>query len=185
MLPRYEQAARTDMTRVPVPRYDLLAMQHYLFGSIQFSRGCPFQCEFCDIIVTFGRRPRLKTAGQIISELEALRRQGVEIVFIVDDNLIGNKKAVAPLLEALGAWQEAHGFPFIFATEASLDLAEDAGADGADARRQHPERVRRHRDAQRSIAPGDVEAPEREDRAAPSSSGCMRFRMRASKCGRA
>ena len=58
--PRYEQGERSDMTRVPVSRYDLLAMQHYLFGSVQFSRGCPFQCEFCDIIVTFGRRPPLE-----------------------------------------------------------------------------------------------------------------------------
>jgi radical SAM superfamily enzyme YgiQ (UPF0313 family) len=122
---RYEQTARTDMSRVPVPRYELLDMQHYLFGSIQFSRGCPFQCEFCDIIVTFGRVPRLKTAAQIIAELEALRARRMEIVFIVDDNLIGNKKAVTPLLETLGAWQEANGFPFVFVTEASLDLAED------------------------------------------------------------
>ncbi|HWF85665.1 MAG TPA: radical SAM protein [Vicinamibacterales bacterium] len=122
---RYEQAMRTDMTRVPVPRYDLLEMGRYLFGSIQFSRGCPFQCEFCDIIVTFGRRPRLKTAAQIVRELDALRAHGMEIVFIVDDNLIGNKRAVTPLLETLQAWQEAHGFPFVFVTEASLDLAED------------------------------------------------------------
>ena len=100
-------------------------MQRYLFGSIQFSRGCPFQCEFCDIIVTFGRRPRLKTAAQIVRELDALRAHGMEIVFIVDDNLIGNKRAVTPLLETLQAWQEAHGFPFVFVTEASLDLAED------------------------------------------------------------
>ena len=60
------------MTTLPVPRYDLLKMQHYLFGSVQFSRGCPFQCEFCDIIVTFGRRPRLKTSEQILRELETL-----------------------------------------------------------------------------------------------------------------
>jgi len=59
---RYEQAEKTDMSTVPTPRFDLLKMRHYLFGSVQFSRGCPFQCEFCDIIVTFGRRPRLKTA---------------------------------------------------------------------------------------------------------------------------
>ena len=65
------------MTTVPTPRFDLLKMQHYLFGSVQFSRGCPFQCEFCDIIVTFGRRPRLKTAPQVIAELEALRAQGM------------------------------------------------------------------------------------------------------------
>jgi radical SAM superfamily enzyme YgiQ (UPF0313 family) len=124
---RYEQPARTDMTRVPVPRYDLLDMPQYLFGSVQFSRGCPFQCEFCDIIVTFGRRPRLKTPAQVIAELDQLLARRMEIVFIVDDNLIGNRKGVAPLLEAVRAWQEAHGFPFIFVTEASLDLAEDAG----------------------------------------------------------
>ncbi len=114
------------MTRVPVPRYDLLDMRQYLFGSIQFSRGCPFRCEFCDIIVTFGRRPRLKTPAQILRELEALLSLGTEIVFIVDDNLIGNKHAVRPLLEAVAQFQEDHGFPFIFTTEASLDLAEDA-----------------------------------------------------------
>jgi radical SAM superfamily enzyme YgiQ (UPF0313 family) len=122
---RYEQTARTDMSGVPVPDYSLLEMQHYLFGSIQFSRGCPFQCEFCDIIVTFGRRPRLKTVPQVLGELETLRRSGMEIVFIVDDNLIGNRKAVTPLLEAVASWQEENGFPFIFVTEASLDLAEE------------------------------------------------------------
>src|SRR5437763_9823892 len=99
------------MTILPTPRFDLLKLHHYLFGSIQFSRGCPFQCEFCDIIVTFGRRPRLKSAAQILRELDALRARGMEIVFIVDDNLIGNKKAVRPLLEAVRDWQEAHGFP--------------------------------------------------------------------------
>jgi radical SAM superfamily enzyme YgiQ (UPF0313 family) len=124
---RYEQAARTDMTGVPAPRYDLLDMPHYLLGSVQFSRGCPFQCEFCDIIVTFGRRPRLKTPDQVLAELDRLLAARMEMVFIVDDNLIGNRKGIVPLLEAVQAWQEAHGFPFIFVTEASLDLAEDAG----------------------------------------------------------
>ncbi|HYT95039.1 MAG TPA: radical SAM protein, partial [Gemmataceae bacterium] len=122
---RYEQAEKTDMTKVPVPRFDLLKMHHYLFGSVQFSRGCPFQCEFCDIIVTFGRRPRLKAAAQVVAELEALRAQGVRITFIVDDNLIGNKQAIKLLLRDLVAYQEAHGYPFVFFTEASLDLAED------------------------------------------------------------
>ena len=89
------------MTRVPVPRFDLLATRHYLFGSVQFSRGCPYQCEFCDIIVTFGRRPRLKTAPQVIAEIGALHRQGVEIAFIVDDNLIGNKRAIQLVLESV------------------------------------------------------------------------------------
>ena len=82
------------MSKVPTPRFDLLKMQHYAFGSLQFSRGCPFQCEFCDIIVTFGRRPRLKTSEQVIKELDALWAQKMRIVFIVDDNLIGNKKAI-------------------------------------------------------------------------------------------
>src|SRR5947209_9175081 len=122
---RYEQAAKTDMTKVPTPRFDLLNMDHYLFGSVQFSRGCPFQCEFCDIIVTFGRRPRLKTSTQILAELEALRAQKIEIAFIVDDNLIGNKKAIKLLLHDLVDYQQANGYPFDFFTEASLDLAED------------------------------------------------------------
>ena len=96
--PRYEQVERTDMTKVPTPRFDLLKMRHYAFGSVQFSRGCPFQCEFCDIIVTFGRKPRIKTTGQIFKELEALRTQGIRIAFIVDDNLIGNKAAIKQVL---------------------------------------------------------------------------------------
>jgi radical SAM superfamily enzyme YgiQ (UPF0313 family) len=122
---RYEQTERTDMTSVPTPRYDLLKTRQYMFGGVQFSRGCPFQCEFCDIIVTFGRRPRLKTSSQMIAEIEALRRAGLDLVFIVDDNLIGNKQAVKVLLRELAAWQEENGFPMTFFTEASLDLAED------------------------------------------------------------
>src|SRR5215469_2316618 len=86
---RYEQAEKTDMRRVPVPRFDLLKMNRYAFGSVQFSRGCPFQCEFCDIIVVYGRRPRIKSANQIIAELGALRAVKVPFVFVVDDNLIG------------------------------------------------------------------------------------------------
>src|SRR4051812_17075057 len=76
---RYEQDEKTDMSTVPVPRFDLLKMRQYAFGSLQFSRGCPFQCEFCDIIVTFGRRPRIKTSAQVIDELEALRAQGIRM----------------------------------------------------------------------------------------------------------
>ena len=122
---RYEQAEKTDMTRVPVPRFDLLKMERYAFGSLQFSRGCPFQCEFCDIIVTFGRRPRLKTGAQVIAELEAIRRTGQRIVFIVDDNLIGNKKAIKAVLREVIAWQQRNGYPLSFFTEASIDLADD------------------------------------------------------------
>ncbi|WP_445169418.1 B12-binding domain-containing radical SAM protein [Mycolicibacterium sp. Dal123E01] len=122
---RYEQPDRTDMTQVPVPRYDLLKTKNYVFGSIQFSRGCPFQCEFCDIIVTFGRKPRLKTSAQVIAELEAMRKAGLSIGFIVDDNLIGNKAAVKVLLQDVHEWQEREGYPLQFFTEASLNLAED------------------------------------------------------------
>ena len=104
---------------------DLLKAKDYLFGSVQFSRGCPFQCEFCDIIVTFGRRPRLKTSTQVIAELEAMRKQRLKIAFIVDDNLIGNKAAVKELLRELAAWQAGEGYPFTFFTESSLNLAED------------------------------------------------------------
>jgi len=123
---RYEQAERTDMTQVPTPCFELLKMQHYMFGSVQFSRGCPYQCEFCDIIVTFGRRPRLKTSAQVKAELEALRAQKIFIAFVVDDNLIGNKKAIKALLRDLIGWQQEQGYPMSFFTEASLDLAEDA-----------------------------------------------------------
>jgi radical SAM superfamily enzyme YgiQ (UPF0313 family) len=123
---RYEQAEKTDMSKVPTPRFDLLKMRHYAFGSVQFTRGCPFQCEFCDIIVTFGRRPRIKTIPQIIAELEAMYAQKMGIVFIVDDNLIGNKKAIKEVLRAVVAWQHKNGYPLVFFTEASIDLADDA-----------------------------------------------------------
>jgi radical SAM superfamily enzyme YgiQ (UPF0313 family) len=123
---RYEPTAFTDMATVPVPRYDLLRMRRYLFGSLQLSRGCPFQCDFCDVIVTFGRRARAKTWPQVAAELDELRRQRMEIVFIADDNLAGNRRAIKPLLRGMAAWQEAHGYPTMFAAEASLDLAEDA-----------------------------------------------------------
>jgi radical SAM superfamily enzyme YgiQ (UPF0313 family) len=122
---RYEQAEKSDMTKVPTPRFDLLKMHRYAFGSLQFSRGCPFQCEFCDIIVTFGRRPRIKTADQVIAELEAIRRAGIPIAFIVDDNLIGNKKAIKPVLRAVIAWQERRNYSLTLFTEASIDLADD------------------------------------------------------------
>jgi radical SAM superfamily enzyme YgiQ (UPF0313 family) len=122
---RYEQAEKTDMATVPAPRLDLMPMGKYVYGSVQLSRGCPFTCEFCDIIVVFGRRPRIKTTAQIIAELEACLAAGKDNLFIVDDNLIGNKKAVKALLREIIVWQEARGFPLKFATEASIDLAED------------------------------------------------------------
>ena len=122
---RYEQTQKTDMTKVPCPRYDLLDAKQYVFGSLQISRGCPFQCEFCDIIVTFGRRPRLKTSQQVLTELDGMKRAGMEIAFIVDDNLIGNKQAIKPVLREVVAWQKRNGYPFTFFSEASIDLADD------------------------------------------------------------
>lgn len=122
---RYEQAERTDMATVPAPRLDLLRMKDYALGSLQFSRGCPFECEFCDIIVTFGRRPRIKTSRQVLAELDGLLAAGKRTAFIVDDNLIGNKRAIKPLLKDVIGWQKAHGYPLMFATEASIDLADD------------------------------------------------------------
>jgi len=121
----YEQADRTDMSTVPPHRLDLIDLADYAFGSVQFTRGCPFTCEFCDIIVIFGRRPRLKTSPQIVVELEALRRHGAEVVFIVDDNLIGNKKAIKEVLRDVIDWQRRHNYPLTFFTEASVDLADD------------------------------------------------------------
>jgi radical SAM superfamily enzyme YgiQ (UPF0313 family) len=123
---RYEQSEKTDMSRVPAPRLDLLKIQHYAFASLQFTRGCPFQCEFCDIIVVFGRRPRLKTPKQILAELDDLLKYKIPLAFIVDDNLIGNKKAMKELLKHVIAWQETNGYPLAFTTEASIDLADDA-----------------------------------------------------------
>jgi radical SAM superfamily enzyme YgiQ (UPF0313 family) len=122
---RYEQKEKTDLSKIPVPRLDLLKMNRYAFGSVQFSRGCPFTCEFCDIIVIFGRRPRLKTSAQVLAELDALRAQKLSLVFIVDDNLIGNKKAIKEVLHDVIAWQKRNGYPLMFVTEASIDLADD------------------------------------------------------------
>ena len=94
--------------------------------SVQFSRGCPFQCEFCDIIVLYGRKPRTKNPEQLVAELQCLYDLGWRrSVFLVDDNFIGNKRNVKLLLPLLRQWQIDNGFPFSFATEASVDLAAD------------------------------------------------------------
>lgn len=121
----YKQEQPTDMTALPMPRFDLLKAQRYATGSVQFSRGCPFLCEFCDIIVTFGRRPRMKRPEQVIEELDQLRKSGFFTVFIVDDNFIGNKKAAKELLRAIITWQRQHSYPLRLNTEASINLADD------------------------------------------------------------
>jgi radical SAM superfamily enzyme YgiQ (UPF0313 family) len=122
---RYEQTERTNLAKLPAPRLDLLSMNDYQFGSIQMTRGCPFTCEFCDIIVVFGRQPRIKTSAQILSELDQLVAAGKETIYIVDDNLIGNKKAIKTVLRDIIAWQKSRHYAVTLAAEASIDLAED------------------------------------------------------------
>jgi hypothetical protein len=122
---RYEQSAFTDMSSLPAPRLDLLRMGQYLTGGIQLSRGCPFRCEFCDVVLTYGHRARAKTGRQVTAELDELHRQRMPIVFIADDNLAGNRQAIKPLLQSIAAWQEANGYPIMLSSSASLDLAED------------------------------------------------------------
>jgi len=115
-----------DLTRSPVPRFDLLKLDRYLHVGVQFSRGCPFECEFCNVIDLNGRIPRTKSPAQMLRELEALRALGYRgHVDFVDDNLIGNRKAVKPFLRELATWLGASGRPFEFTTEASLDLGSD------------------------------------------------------------
>jgi hypothetical protein len=117
----------TDVTTSPVPRFELITFDHYLQMSVQFSRGCPFTCEFCDIIELYGRVPRAKTPQQMLGELDALYRLGWRgHVDFVDDNLIGNKKAVKAFLPILADWLKARDYPFEFTTEASINLADDA-----------------------------------------------------------
>jgi radical SAM superfamily enzyme YgiQ (UPF0313 family) len=123
--PLYQETGTVSLADSPVPRFDLLDLSRYQAVSLQFSRGCPFRCEFCDIIVMFGRTPRTKTPAQVGRELDALRARGVRSVFFVDDNLIGNKPAAKELLRYLVAYQREHRYRFHFGTEASLNLAQD------------------------------------------------------------
>lgn len=115
-----------DVSKSPVPRFDLLNFKNYLYVGLQFSRGCPFNCEFCDIIELYGRMPRAKTADQVLREFDRLYELGYRgHVDFVDDNLIGNKKALMQLLPIVRDWQKRHNFPFKFSTEASINLADD------------------------------------------------------------
>jgi radical SAM superfamily enzyme YgiQ (UPF0313 family) len=124
--PSYACGEKPDVTLIPAPRFDLVDVRDYALIPVQYSRGCPYLCEFCDIIVMFGRRPRTKTPAQILAELDALEATGYRgMVFFADDNFIGNKPEVKKLLPELLAWNEAHGTPFVFSTEASINLAAD------------------------------------------------------------
>jgi radical SAM superfamily enzyme YgiQ (UPF0313 family) len=121
----YKIVDKPDMSMTPVPRFDLLQLKKYTSMSVQFSRGCPFQCEFCDIITIYGRKPRAKPPAKLIAELDALRALGWRNeVFIVDDNFIGNQKLALALTRELTAWQERNHRDIAFYTEASIDLAD-------------------------------------------------------------
>ena len=116
---------KPDIGKTPAPRFDLLKIKKYASMAVQFSRGCPFQCEFCDIIILYGRKPRTKSPRQMLAELDVLLELGWrDQVFIVDDNFIGNHKRALELAQNLEEWQRAHDYPFLFYTEASIDLAQ-------------------------------------------------------------
>lgn len=122
----YEAPERPPLSLTPIADFGLADMKRYSFMSVQYSRGCPFSCEFCDIIEIYGRIPRTKSNEQVIAEFDALRNLGWRgTVFIVDDNFIGNKKNVRLLLPELAKWQKANGYPFSLITESSLNLADD------------------------------------------------------------
>ena len=122
----YSSDNRPAMTKTPVPMWDLINFNHYATLCVQYSRGCPFNCEFCDIIVMNGRVPRAKGADQLIRELDALYERGWRSsVFIVDDNFIGNKNRVKQMLPYVISWQREREYPFTLFTEASLNLADD------------------------------------------------------------
>ena len=124
--PRYQAADHPDVALTPIPRWELVDKRHYVQMPLQFSRGCPFNCEFCDIIVMNGRIPRVKSSAQMLAELDSLVDSGWgDHVFIVDDNFIGNKAKVKPFLRDLIAWQRRRRLTLRFITEASLNLVDD------------------------------------------------------------
>jgi radical SAM superfamily enzyme YgiQ (UPF0313 family) len=122
----YRDPGKPDISRTPVPRFDLIDARAYDSMPLQYSRGCPYNCEFCDIIEMFGRVQRTKTAEQFLRELDEVRASGFGgSLFIVDDNFVGNHRKVKELLRSIITWQKRHAFPFAFFTEASIDLAQD------------------------------------------------------------
>jgi radical SAM superfamily enzyme YgiQ (UPF0313 family) len=122
----YKSDDMADMTKAVVPRFDLLRFQDYIQVGIQYSRGCPFNCEFCDIIELYGRKSRTKTEEQVIKELQALYDLGYRgHIDFVDDNFIGNKKNVKKVLPVIKEWSKANKYPNYFSTESSINLADD------------------------------------------------------------
>ncbi len=123
---RYFSEEKADMLQSVVPRYDLIRFRNYIMIGLQFIRGCPFNCEFCDVIELYGRIPRFKSNEQVIKELQSLYDLGYRgHIDMVDDNFIGNKKKAKELLRELKIWTQNHGYPFYFTTEASVNLTDD------------------------------------------------------------
>ena len=122
---RFVTDERLPLGDFPIPAYELVPLGQYLIGSIQFSSGCPYRCEFCDIPGLYGRVPRLKTPEQVTAELDAMLAQPSvpQTIYFVDDNFIGNRKAARDLLPHLVEWQKRRGFPLTFACEATLNIA--------------------------------------------------------------
>ncbi|HTY49771.1 MAG TPA: B12-binding domain-containing radical SAM protein [Steroidobacteraceae bacterium] len=125
---RFATAERLPLSDFPIPAYDLIRFDRYLLGTLQFSSGCPYQCEFCDIPNLYGRQPRLKTPEQLIAELDFILAQKAPpaAIYFVDDNFIGNRKATREMLPHLVAWQQRHRYPITFSCEATLNLAKQA-----------------------------------------------------------
>ncbi|UCE82949.1 MAG: DUF4070 domain-containing protein [Deltaproteobacteria bacterium] len=122
----YRTEAFPEMSLTPSPRWDLIKVKKYATLMVQCSRGCPFDCEFCDITSLYGRTPRVKSAEQLIDELEAIYQLGWRSsIFIVDDNFIGNKVKIKKMLRRLIEWMQQHEYPFHFITEASINLVDD------------------------------------------------------------
>ena len=123
---RYEAVERPVLSTTPLAHFHLANLKRYSAMCVQYSRGCPFSCEFCDIIEIYGRVPRTKSDQQMLAEFDALRDLNWRgMVFIVDDNFIGNKKSVRQLLPELAQWQKRNGYPFSLLTESSVNLADD------------------------------------------------------------
>jgi len=122
---RFETAERLPLADFPRPAYELIPLREYFIANIQFSSGCPYSCEFCDIPALYGRNPRLKRTEQILAELDAIAAAGCTSVYFVDDNFIGNQKAALEMLPHLVAWQERNRYPLRFACEATLNLAKN------------------------------------------------------------
>ncbi|MBZ8181640.1 B12-binding domain-containing radical SAM protein [Oscillatoria salina] len=122
---RFETKERLPLSEFPTPAYNLINLNQYFLGNVQFSSGCPYRCEFCDIPELYGRNPRLKTPEQVLRELDAMLAAGNPgAIYFVDDNFVGDRRATTKLLPYLIDWQKTNGYPVQFACEATLNLAQ-------------------------------------------------------------